>query len=98
MYLAQIAAFVGTTWLGIHYEWTPNPYVLGIVSFFAALLVTAIIIEIKLLPARFSRLYRRVFPLKDESGDEVLSLPAPIRHARNSLQDGRGLRIGKDPG
>ena len=98
MYLAQIAAFVGTTWLGIHYEWTPNPYVLGIVSFFAALLVTAIIIEIKLLPSRLSRLYRRVFPLKDEPRDEVLSLTTTFRHPRNSLEDGRGLRIGKDPG
>lgn len=97
MYLAQIAAFVGVTWLGITYEWTPNPYALAIVAFLAALLVTAIIIEIKLLPARLSRLYRRVFPLKDEPGDEVLSLPTTFRHPRNSLQDGRGLRIGKDP-
>jgi hypothetical protein len=98
LYLAQIAAVLAVTWASITYEWTPNPFVVAIVAFFAALLVTAIIIEIKLLPARLSRLYRRVFPLKDEPGDEVLSLPTTFRHPRNSLQDGRGLRIGKDPG
>ena len=98
MYLAQIAAVAAVTWAAITYEWTPNPYVVGVIAFFAALLVTAIIMEIKLLPARFARLHGRIFGLKDEPGDEVLSFPPPLRHPRNSLQDGRGLRIGKDPG
>lgn len=97
MYLAQIAAFAAVTWAGIHYEWTPNPYALGIVAFLTALLVTAIIIEIKLLPSRLTRLHRRIFPLKDEPRDEVLSFTPTFRHARNSLQDGRGPRIGEDP-
>ena len=97
IYLAQIAAVLAVTWASITYNWTPNGLVVAIVAFFAALLVTAIIIEIKLLPSRLSRLYRRVFPLKDEPGDEIAGFPAPFRHPRNSLQDRRGLRIGKDP-
>jgi hypothetical protein len=97
MYIAQISAFFAVTWASIYYEWTPNPYVTGVVAFLAALLVTAIIMEIKLLPSRFARLHSRVLGLKDEPRDEVLSLPATTRHPRNSLQDGRGVRIGKDP-
>ena len=98
MYLAQIAAALYVTWASIYYQWETSGYAVSVVAFFAALLVTAIIMEIKLLPARLARLHSRIFGLKDEPRDEVLSLPAPLRHPRNSLQDGRGLRIGKDPG
>ena len=96
MYLAQIAAALYVTWASIYYQWETSGYAVSVVAFFAALLVTAIIIEIKLLPSRFARL-RRLIGLEDEPGDEIAGFPAPFRHPRNSLQDRRGLRIGKDP-
>lgn len=96
MYLLQIAAFGYVTYLGIYYEWTPNPYVLGVVAFFAALLVTAIVIEIRLLPARLSRLHRRIFPLKDEPRDEVLRPARSYRHSGDTLENRSRLRIGQD--
>lgn len=96
MYVVQICSFVGVTWLGIYYEWTPNPYVLAIVAFFAALLATAIIIEIKLLPARLSRLYRRIFPLENEPRREIASLPRSSWHSADTLEHRGRLRIGKD--
>lgn len=97
MYLLQAAAFIGTTFLGIYYEWTPNPYVLGIVSVFSALLVTAVVVEIQLLPSRFARLHSRIFSLKDEPRDEIARLPRSFRHSNNSLEDRSRIRIGKDP-
>lgn len=96
MYLAQIAAFLAVTWASIYYEWTPNPYATGIVAFFAALLVTAIIIEIKLLPSRLARLHRRCFGLKHEPRDEIARLPRTSWHRYNAVEDRRRLRIGKD--
>jgi hypothetical protein len=96
MYLIQIVAFSFVTWAGIHYEWTPNPYALGIVSVLGALLVTAIIVEIKLLPSRFARLHQRIFGLKDEPGREIASLPRSSWHGSNSLEDRSRLRIEKD--
>jgi hypothetical protein len=98
MYLAQIGAVLYVTWASIHYEWTPNGYAVAVVAFFAALLVTAIIIEIKLLPSRFARLHQRIFGLKDEPGDEIPRLPRAFRHGRNALHDRGRLRIGKDSG
>ena len=97
MYLVQFCTFLGVTFLGIYYEWTPNPYALGIVAFFAALLVTAVIIEIRLLPSRLSRLHSRLFGLKDEPGDEVLRLPRTSWHVDNSSEGRSRMRIGKDP-
>ena len=97
MYLAQIAAVLYVTWASIYYQWETSGYAVSVVAFFAALLVTAIIIEIKLLPSRLARL-RRLVGLKDEPADEIPCLPRPARHSRDSLQDGRRLRIGKDPG
>ena len=99
MYLAQIGAVVYVTWASIHYDWYdghPNGYATAIVAFFAALLVTAIIMEIKLLPARFARLHQRIFGLKDEPRDEIPRLPRSFRHPRNSIEDRSRLRIGKD--
>ena len=98
MYLAQIAAVLYVTWASIYYQWGTSGYAVSVVAFFAALLVTAIIIEIKLLPLRFARLRTRLVGLKDEPADEIPCLPRPARHSRYSLQDGRRLRIGKDPG
>lgn len=96
MYFVQICAVLAVTWASIHYEWTPNGYAVAIVAFFAALLATAIVIEIKLLPSRFARLHNRIFGLKDEPRDEVLRLPRTLWHRGDTLEDRSRLRIGKD--
>ena len=100
MYLAQIGAVLYVTWASIHYDWfdgqRPNGYAVALVAFFAALLVTAIIMEIKLLPSRLARLYDRIFGLKDEPGDKVLRLPRTLWHSGDTLEDRPRLRIGKD--
>lgn len=98
IYVLQAAAFGYVIWASIFYEWNAGPYAPGIVAVFAALLVTAIIMEIQLLPARFSRLYRRIFGLKDEPTSEVPRLPRSFRHGDDPLQYRPRLRIGKDPG
>jgi hypothetical protein len=38
--LFQAVIFLSVYFTGIHYEWTPNGYVLGVLSFLAALLAT----------------------------------------------------------
>ena len=96
MYLAQIGAVLFVTWASIHYEWETSGYAVSVVAFFAALLVTAIIMEIKLLPSRLARLHDRIFGLKDEPGDEVLRLPRTSWHIGDSSQHRRRMRIGKD--
>lgn len=100
MYLAQIAAVLYVTWASIHYDWYdghPNGYATAVVAFIAALLVTAIIIEVRLLPSRLARLRVRIFGLKDEPRDEITSLAPPFRQARDSFKNIRGPRIGEDP-
>lgn len=97
LYLAQAAAFTYVIWASIYYEWDAGPYAPGIVAMFAALLVTAIIIEIKLLPSRFARVHKRIFGLKDEPTGEITRLPRSTRHGDNPLEYRPGFRIGKDP-
>lgn len=97
LYLLQVAAFSYVIWASIYYEWNAGPYAPSLVAFFAALLVTAIVMEIKLLPARFSRLHQRVFGLKNEPADEITRLPRSFRHGRNALEDRSRIRIGEDP-
>lgn len=41
--LFQCAIMIAVGWTGIYYQWTPNPYVLGIVSVGAAWLATWIV-------------------------------------------------------
>lgn len=36
----QLSIFMAVYFAGIYYEWTPNGYVLGVLSFLAALLAT----------------------------------------------------------
>lgn len=96
MYVAQFGAVLFVTWASIHYEWTPNPYATGVVALLAALLVTAIIMEIQLLPTRLARLYRRIFRLNDEPASEIPRLARSRRHGNYPLEDRRRLRIGKD--
>lgn len=97
MYLAQIAAVLAVTWASIYYQWETSGYAVAVVAFFAALLVTAIIIEIKLLPSRLARLRGRIFGLKDEPRREIASLPRSSWHVGDSTQNRSRLRISKDP-
>lgn len=44
--LFQLAIFVSVYFTGIYYEWTPNAYVLSVLSFLAALFATLCLIAI----------------------------------------------------
>lgn len=103
MYFVQICAVLYVFWASIYYDWgdgKPNGYAVSVVAFLAALLVTAIVIEIRLLPSRLARLRssitRRLVGLKDELGREIASLPRSSWHGSDSLEDRSRLRIEKD--
>lgn len=52
----QLGIVAAVLFSNIHYQWTPNGYVAGLVALFAALLVTAIPIMV----ADLARIYRRI--------------------------------------
>lgn len=41
--LLQLVVFLSVYFTGIYYEWTPNGYVLGVLSFLAALFATLLL-------------------------------------------------------
>jgi hypothetical protein len=41
--LLQLVVFVAVYFTGIYYEWTPNGYVLGVLTFLAALFATLLL-------------------------------------------------------
>lgn len=97
MYVVQAATGLGVLWACYHYQLFSDGHGLGIVTVLAMLLVTAIFIEARLLPARIARMKARIFGLKNEAADEIPSLPPTRGHARNSLEDWTRLRISQDP-
>lgn len=96
MRLIQFSVMLATIWAHIYYGLTDNGYLIGIVALFAAFAVTALIVEIRLLPSRLARIRDRLFGLKDQPGDEITSLPRPLGHRRDTLQDFTRPRIGQD--
>jgi hypothetical protein len=52
-YLLQSSVMIAVGWTGIYYQWTPNGYLLGLISIGAAWLVTVAIV---LAPAAFKGL------------------------------------------
>jgi hypothetical protein len=49
----QFSVFAAVLFSNIHYQWTPNGYVAGVVALLAAALVSAIPVAIEDLAARF---------------------------------------------
>jgi hypothetical protein len=98
MYAVQIAVVVYVLWASVHYQWDAGSPAVTVIAILAAAVVTGVIDEIQQLPSRFIRMKKRLMGLKDESADEISGFLAPLRHPRNAIKDGRGLRIGKDPG
>ena len=102
LYVVQIFVFLAVIWSSHYHGWDEaaghNGYAISVVALLAVAVVTGVIDEIQQLPSRFVRMKNRLFGLKDEPGDEIPSLLTPLRHPRNAIKDGRGLRIGKDPG
>lgn len=96
LYVLQIAAFGAVSYFGLRDHWTDNGYALTVVAFLAALLVTAIVIEIRELPARLSRVRGRLFGLRDQPSCQELSLTRSTRHVRNPLEEFSRSRIGED--
>ena len=94
--LFQLSIVIAVVFSNIRYEWTPNQTAAGVAAIMAAAVATAIVGELILLPSRFSRLYKRIFGLKDEPADEILRLPRSFRHRDNALENRRRLRIGED--
>ena len=96
MYVIQAVTFLAAIWASIYYEWSPNGYANGLVALLITLFVTAVVIEISLLPSRLARLYQRIFGLKDEPTSQVPRLARRLGHRHNTLEDRSRLRIGKD--
>jgi hypothetical protein len=67
--LLQLTVFFGVAFTGIHYEWTPNGLVLGLVAALAAFAVTAMLSEFFRL-LRWARQKLRF--LRDESPEKRL--------------------------
>ena len=96
-YVAQIATVIFVIWASIYYRWDAGGPAVTFIAIMAAMIVTAILDEIQLLPSRFALMRKRLFGLKDEPGDEIPGLLTAFRHPRYTFKDRSGLRVGKDP-
>lgn len=96
MRFIQFVTMLATIWANIYFDMTDNGYLIGISALFAALAVTALIIEIRELPNRFSRLRERLIGLKDKPRGQITSLPRALGHRSDTLKDFSRRRIGQD--
>lgn len=49
--LFQIAVFIGVTFAGVYYEWTPNGYLLGLIgwlsAYFSTVLLSSLLLKLR---------------------------------------------------
>lgn len=89
--LFQLSVAFGVMCAAIYYDWTPNPYLVGLLAYGAAYVATWILVRLG------SRLCGRGPELKYEPSSERLRAAGAHWDTADGFQSVTGSRVGDDP-